>query len=40
MVIIKSTYSERLGRVFVSDLPGQQDRVLHGSLYSEVGGKN
>lgn len=34
------TYGEWLGRVLVSDLPGQQDGVLHGCLYSEVGGKN
>lgn len=36
----KYTHSKRLGRVLVSDFPGQQDGVLHGSLYSEVGGKN
>lgn len=35
-----SPYSERLDRVLITDLPGQQDRVLHGCFYSEVGGKN
>ncbi len=40
MIKCKQTDGERLGRILVSDLPGQQDGVLHGSLYSEVGGKN
>lgn len=36
----QSTYSEWLDRILVSDLPGKQDRVLHGGLHSEVGGKH